>query len=216
MHVTSPAMPLGHAACLYSLCILYCLICNYKYMFSVTSKSSLDRGVPFSGILNLWNSFLRNSGAGCDSLLLTVTCVQRDCQRKPTAKQRKLTFVSLTEDALALLTWGRFLCFAFFQPGRYLRMGTESGFVKHERVSNSLDFPSGTPDEQKSSSWLCLLVTHILYNTAMEARTWQTHLFLFLHFPAKWPFFLMYPSVNLVYHYITVPSRGPKWDQDCA
>lgn len=188
MHVTSPAMPLGHAACLYSLCILYRLICNYKYMFSVTSKTSLDRGVPFSGILNLWNSFSRNSGAGCDSLLLTVTCVQRDCQRESIAKQRKLIFVSPTEDALASATRGHFLCLAFFWAGRYLRMGTENGFVQHERVSNSLDFPSGMSYEQKSSSCLCLF-TYILYSPAMEARTWLTHLFLLWHFPAKLPFF---------------------------
>lgn len=89
MHVTSPAMPVGHAACLYSLCILYHLICNYKYMFSVTSKPPLDRGVPFSGILNLQHSFFRKSGVGCDSFLLRVTFVQRVCQRKPIAMQRE-------------------------------------------------------------------------------------------------------------------------------
>lgn len=162
MHVTSPAMPLGHAACLYSLCMLYRLICNYKYMFSVTSKSSLDRGVPFSGILNLWNSFFRNSGAGCDSTLLTVTCVQRDCQRKPSAEKtdfcvthwRCIGFCNFYKEVIfyawLFLTW----------------MGTESGFVWHERVSSSLDVPSGTSDEQKSSSWLCLFITYFFIKSS--------------------------------------------------
>lgn len=91
------------------------------------------------------------------------------------------------------------------------------GFVRHERVSNCLDFPSGMSDEQKSSSWLCLFITYILYSPAKEARTWLTHLFLWWHFPEKWPFlFLKYPSVSLLYYYITVPSRGPKWDQGCV
>lgn len=58
---------------------------------------------------------------------------------------------------------------------------------------------------------------YFLYNPAMEARTWLTHLFLLWPFPAKWLFFfLKCPSVSLLYYYITVPSRGPKWDQGCA
>lgn len=104
MHVTSPAMPVGHIACLYSLCMLYCLICNYKYMFTVTSKPSLGRGVHFSGILNLWHSFFRNSGGRCDSFLLTVTFVQKDCQRKPIAMQWGNWLLPLSLDMHCLLS----------------------------------------------------------------------------------------------------------------
>lgn len=85
-------------------------------------------------------------------------------------------------------------------------MGTESGFVRHERASNSLDFPSGTSDEQKSSSWLCLFITYILYNPATEARTWLTHLFLLWHFPADWPWFLEVPicQFTILLYYSTI------------
>lgn len=63
----------------------------------------------------------------------------------------------------------------------------------------------------------CACSLHIyLYSPAVEAGTWLTQSFLLWHFPVNWPFFEKYPSVGLLYYYITVPSRGPKWDQGSA
>lgn len=43
---------------------------------------------------------------------------------------------------------------------------------------------------------------YFLYNPAMEARTWLTHLFLLWPFPAKWPFFFL--SAHLSVYYIII------------
>lgn len=174
-------------------------------MFSVTSKPPLDRGVPFAGISDLWHSFFRNSLAGCDSLLLTVTFVWRDCQRKPIAVQRENWLLCHPWDMhLASITRSRFLCLAVFSPGRYLMMGTERGFVRHQKVSSSLDFPPGKSDEQKKdSSWLCLLFACVLYSPATEAGTWLIQLFLLWRFPANRPFGLFW-SIHLSVYYIII------------
>lgn len=65
-------------------------------------------------------------------------------------------------------------------------MGTKSKYVRHEKVSSSLDFPPGKSDEQKNPSfWLCLFIAYILYSPAVGAGTWLTQLFFFWHFPAN-------------------------------
>lgn len=63
-------------------------------------------------------------------------------------------------------------------------MGTEDGFCKHEKVSNSLVFSPDKSAEQ-NSSWLHMFIADISYSSAMEAGTLLTQLFYFVSFSCK-------------------------------
>lgn len=66
-------------------------------------------------------------------------------------------------------------------------MGTEDGFCKHEKVSNSLVFSPDKSAEQ-NSSWLHTFIadiSYISYSSAMEAGTLLTQLFYFVSFSCK-------------------------------
>jgi len=82
-------------------------------------------------------------------------------------------------------------------------MGTDNAFVRHGKVSSSLDFPPGKSDEQRNPALGCACSLHIFYAVqSWEAGTWLTQLFLLWHFSVNWPFF--FRSIHLSVYYTTI------------